>query len=90
MKLVQRVLLMLVIACLLCGPGCTEKQKQDYSHWKSDVIGLHRTVILYDANGKAIKTWKGRFKVEQEGTSARFIANGKTVIISGTFVIEED
>ncbi len=90
MKLLQRASVLLAIAVLLVVPGCTEKQRQDYSHWKSDVIGLSRTVTLYDANGKPMRTWKGRYKVEVQGSSARFIADGKTVIIAGTFVIEEN
>lgn len=78
----------LLAAWLLC-PGCTEKQRQDISHWKSDLIGLDRTVTLYSESGKPIKTWKGRFKVEVTGCAARFIHDGNTVIISGTFIIEE-
>ncbi|MEW6352318.1 MAG: hypothetical protein AB1646_24975 [Thermodesulfobacteriota bacterium] len=90
MKLLHRAPILLAILFLSCGPGCTERQRQDYSHWKSDVIGLNRTVTLYDASGKPIRTWKGRFKVEIEGATARFIADGKAVIISGPFVIEEN
>jgi hypothetical protein len=90
MKVFQKLPIVLVAACLLYGSGCTERQRQDYSHWKSDVIGLKRTVTLYDANGKPIKTWNGRFKIDVEGGAARFIVDGKAVMISGTFVIEEN
>jgi hypothetical protein len=69
--------------------GCTEKQRQDLSHWKSDLIGLKRSITLYSNDGKPIKKWKGRFKVEVNGGAARFIVDGKAVIISGTYIIEE-
>jgi len=83
------ILLTAAAACLLVV-GCTERQRQDISHFKSDLIGLKRTVTLYSADGKPIKEWKGRFKVEVSGGAARFLDdNGKAVIISGTFVIEE-
>ncbi len=60
------------------------------SHAESKVIGLNRTITLYSNDGKPIKSWKGRVQVELEGGAARFIAGRKTVIISGTYVIEEN
>ncbi len=87
--------LRLLAVCVLI-PGalvlasCTERQRQDLSHWKSDLVGLKRTITLYSNDGKPIKKWKGRFKVEINGGSARFIVDGRAVIISGTYIIEED
>ena len=75
---------------LLSLSGCTERQRQDWSHWKSDLVGLKRTVTLYADNGTPIKSWKGRFKVDVGGGTARFLHEGRAVIISGTFIIEED
>ena len=69
--------------------GCTERQRQDWSHWKSDLVGLKRTVTLYADNGTPIKSWKGRFKVDVGGGTARFLHDGRVIIISGTFIIEE-
>jgi hypothetical protein len=74
---------------LLSLSGCTERQRQDWSHWKSDLVGLKRTVTLYADNGTPIKSWKGRFKVDVGGGTARFLHEGRAVIISGTFIIEE-
>jgi hypothetical protein len=79
---------------IICGmvfilSGCTERQRQDWSHWKSDMIGLERTITLYSDSGKPIKKWEGRFKVEINGATARFIHDGRAVIISGTYLIEE-
>ncbi len=64
--------------------------QQKISHAKSEAIGLDRTITLYSNDGKPIKTWKGRLQVELEGGAARFVVHGKAVIISGTYVIEEN
>ena len=60
------------------------------SHAKSEAIGLDRTITLYSMDGKPIKSWKGRVQVELDGGAARFVINQKTVIISGTYTIEEN
>ncbi len=70
--------------------GCTERQRKQIKHFKSDVIGLKRRVTLYDCNGQPIKTWEGRFKIEVQGAYLSFIDdNGKDVKISGTIAVEE-
>lgn len=66
------------------------KVQQRISHVKSEAIGLDRTITLYSNDGKPIKTWKGRVQVELEGGAARFVLHGKAVIISGTYIIEEN
>ncbi len=80
---------LILCALLFLSAGCTEKQRQDISHWKSDLIGLKRKITLYSDSGKPIKTWEGRYKVEVSGCTARFLDDGRTIIISGTFLIEE-
>jgi len=69
--------------------GCTAQQQQEFSHWKSDVIGLDRKITLYSATGEPIKTWEGRYKIETEGGIVRFIHKGKAVMINGTYTVEE-
>ncbi len=86
----MKIALVSILGVFALCAGCTERQRQDISHWKSDLVGLKRTVTLYNDNGQPIKTWKGRFKVEVSGSTARFIDDdGKAVIISGTYLIEE-
>lgn len=80
-------LLSLMVFLLLTG--CTSKQQHEYSHWKSDLIGLNRQITLFSTSGRPIKTWQGRYKVEVDNGVARFIHDGKAIIISGTFLIEE-
>ena len=88
MKIKLAVLLML--AAFLLVSGCTERQRQGISHWKSDLIGLKRTITLYAVNGQPIKSWKGRYKVEITGGAARFLHDGKAITISGTYIVEEE
>jgi hypothetical protein len=64
--------------------------QQRISHMKSEAIGLDRTITLYANDGKPIREWKGRVQVELDGNTARFVVNHKAVIISGTYLIEEN
>ncbi len=70
--------------------SCTERQRKNIKHIKSDIIGLKRRVTMYDCNGKVIRQWEGRFKVEEHGAFISFIDdNGNDVKVSGNIVIEE-
>ncbi len=64
--------------------------QQRISHAESRAIGLDRTITLYSNDGKPIKSWNGRVQVEVDGGAARFIVGRRTVIISGTYVIEQN
>ncbi len=96
MQLVNKITLNRLIAFILIlfftlGLfACTERQRKNLKHLKSDIIGLKRRVTLYDCNGKVIKSWQGRFKIEVQGAYISFIDdNGKDIKISGTVVVEE-
>jgi len=71
-----------------CAKGCQKKIK----HFRSSVLGLNRSVTLYDYNGELIKQWQGRFQVEKEGDGSvlSFIKNGKEIKISGGIVTIEE
>ena len=91
MKLKKQVIIIVLILCAIFIFSCTQKQKKELKHFKSDIIGLKRTVTLYDCNGKIIKQWKGRFKIEIQGAYISFIDNnGKEVKVSGTIVVQEE
>ncbi len=84
------LLLVLLLAAVLGLTSCTERQRKNLKHLKSDIIGLKRKVTLYDCNGKPIRSWEGRFKIEVQGGFLSFIDDaGKDVKISGTIVVEE-
>ncbi len=89
-KIKKQVLIIIFILCAIFIFSCTEKQRKELKHFKSDIIGLKRIVTLYDCNGNIIKQWKGRFKIEIQGAYISFIDNnGKEVKISGTVVVQE-
>ena len=90
-KLKKQVIIIGLILSAIFLFSCTEKQKKELKHFKSDIIGLKRTVTLYDCNGRIIKQWKGRFKIEIQGAYISFIDdNGKEVKLSGTIVVQEE
>ena len=81
---------MLVLFLSASLASCTERQRKNLKHMKSDIIGLKRRITLYDCSGKVIKQWEGRFKVETIGAYVSFIDDdGKDIKISGTVVVEE-
>ena len=84
------LLLIFFLGLLVFASGCTERQRKNLKHFKSDIIGLKRRVTLYDCNGRVIKSWQGRFKIEVQGGYISFIDDkGKDIKISGTVVVEE-
>ena len=80
---------LIVTAFALSGCG---KFANGLKHTQSDWFGLNRTITLYAGNGtNIINTWHTTSKVEDRGGSCYFLdANNKAVIISGTFVIQEN
>ena len=90
LSLKKQVLIILLILSFILIFSCTQKQKKELKHFKSNLIGLKRVVTLYDCNGHIIKQWKGRFKIEINGAYISFIdSNGKEVKVSGTVVVQE-
>ena len=82
--------LLMILIGLFFLSGCTERQRKGLKHFKSDIIGLKRRVTLYDCNGKPIKQWQGRFKIEIQGSYISFIDDkGKEIKLSGTIAVEE-
>ncbi len=85
---IATALLILVMGMSLVS--CTERQRKNLKHMKSDIIGLKRKVTLYDCNGNVIRQWEGRFKIEVVGSYVSFIDDqGKDIKVSGTVVVEE-
>ena len=73
---------------IACCTGCAGAQ-QSCSHMKSTFVGLPRIVSLYSPDGTLLKKWQGNYNVEITGNTARFIDHGKTITISGTWIVEE-
>lgn len=82
----KKLLAAIAIASLFVGCGQLDN---DLKHAHSDWTGLDRKIILYAADGSVIKEWRTKAKVEDNGGTCFFIVKDKAVIISGTFIIEE-
>lgn len=82
----------LAIACvvgLLLLTSCNSC-RQDMKGFKSRTSGLNRTVTLFDASGKVIRTWNITSTYRPSGTGIDFIdEHEKFVAINGTFIVEE-
>jgi hypothetical protein len=69
--------------------GLTPSRQAEIKHFKSDLIGLKRVIEQYDANGRIINRYEGRYKIEIEGSFISFIHEGKNIKLSGTIQIRE-
>ncbi|BAI80805.1 conserved hypothetical protein [Deferribacter desulfuricans SSM1] len=70
--------------------GCTQNQKKKIKDFQAETIGIKRVITLYADNGQIIRRWEGRFNIERKGSSLYFIDDdGKSVIINGTYIVEE-
>lgn len=79
-----------VIVALLALLASCNSTRQDIKRIKSNTTGISRTVTLYDANGKPIKSWQFDSTYDSTGTGINFLdKNEKFIAINGTFIIEE-
>lgn len=84
--------LVVALAAVLALTGC-ESFKRSVKSMKSDLGGgLHRRVEVYDYNGGLLRTYEGRFDVQE--TSSDYIyfddENGRRVIVHGGIIINEE
>lgn len=87
-KALGLVLLALLLAgCVTIG-GC-KNLGHSVKHLKSGTIGLKRVATVYAQDGTIIKQYKDRMKVSADDGLIRFICDGKSVIMSGTVIVEE-
>jgi uncharacterized lipoprotein YehR (DUF1307 family) len=85
----MKKMLWLALLCFLLT-GCAQC-RNDWKHMQSSVTGLDRSITLYAADGSVIQQWQTNAKVEDQGGTCYFLdEDGKAVIISGTFIIEEE
>jgi len=80
----------MAVFLLLAGCESWDRTVKDIG---SDIHGLKRTATIYDQNGNAIKTYKGKFDVEvnEYGNKVKFDLDGKRVLIyNATVLVEEE
>lgn len=85
------VFVIIIIAIILIasnGAGFQRTLKSVRSNYGG---GLDRTITVYDYNGNEIKSWSGKFDVQESETRVFFDdENGKRVIIYNGIVINEE
>lgn len=82
-------LLAILVFCMGGLVGC-QRWSKTWKHAKSGVVGLNRTVTMYDCQGKPIRQWTGRFMVETVGGVVSFIDDaGKEVKVLPLVSVEE-
>lgn len=87
-------MLLLIIAAVGAGFLYLTKDGamgQYTSHVKSAFVGLDRTAEVYNyGTSTPVKTYKFKSQVEYKNGATRFLADGKTVNITGGLVIIEE
>lgn len=82
----------LAIAALLAS-GCQRMEKFN-KHWESGMVGLNRTISLYDLEGDLLGRWHARTYVEMrrgESLVAFLDSAGHEVkLVGGIVVVQED
>lgn len=83
-----------IISILLVIPftmGCTKGCRKNLKHTKSKWVGLKRQITWYDYNRNIIRSWEGRFNVENLGGGIAFEGenNKETKIVGGLILVEE-
>lgn len=76
---------------IIFSTGCTEGFARSCKSCNSNLNGgLYRTVTVYDYNGNEIKSWEGKFDIEEDDQEITFDLNNKRVIIQGGIIISEE
>ena len=79
-----------VLICVAVLIASCNSTRQNMKTLKSNTVGISRTVTLFDANGKAIRSWEIDSTYDTRGTGINFLdKNDKFTAINGTFIIEE-
>lgn len=82
----KKLIILSMALVFLCG--CKDVRNA-MKHARSSIIGLNREITLYAADGRVIRQWQTRAKVEDKGGTCWFICDGKAYTVSGTFVVAE-
>lgn len=82
-------IIIFVLIMMALSPSST---KRSIKSMMSDYTGgLNRTITLYDYNGNEIKSWTGKFDVDDNESRVFFDdENGKRVIIYNGIVVNEE
>lgn len=89
MKIIIKNTILLIMASLILS-GCTASCEAQNKRNKAAIFGLHKKITLYSGSGQVIRTWETKAQGEDKGGTYNFLdANGKSVTVSGVFIVEE-
>lgn len=89
-KLIFSIVIALV--CAISFSSC-ESYSRELKSLSSDMTGgLNRKLVLMDYTGDTIKTWEGKFDIQEQSGDNRvfFDLNGKRVWIQGGITVSEE
>ena len=79
-----------IFLCVVVMVASCNSTRQNVKMIKSNTVGITRTVTLFDAHGKPIKSWEIDSTYDTKGTGITFFdKNDKFIAVNGTFIIEE-
>ena len=87
----KRIILAFVTLSLLTS--CTESFKRDMKSLKSNLGGgLYRRVEVYDYSGNKLRSYEGRFDVQETSSDYIYFDDeyGRRVIVHGGIIINEE
>lgn len=92
----KKIVITICVVAAIALAAFAFSQSASISRWAKSLSsdfggGLNRTVTVYDYNGKEIKSWTGKFDVNESENEVYFDdESGKRVIIHGGIVINEE
>lgn len=89
----KKIFGILAICSLFIMTSCTESAQRNIKSIKSEWTGgLNRRVEVYDYNGQLIKSWEGKFDVQETDRNSVYFDDsyGRRVIVHGGIIINEE
>lgn len=83
----MKKLVVLIGMCFLFA-GCGSIENAGHGLF-AELVKVDRQITLFSADGRVLKIWKGRYNIHSEGGMIYFVDHGKSVLINGTFTVEE-
>lgn len=80
-------ILMLIFSLSVCASACDRMKKSFDNNMNGE---LEKVVVLYNNDGRVIKTWQGKIDLIESEEEIMFDLNGKRVIVHGGIVIVQE
>lgn len=78
---------MLIFSLSVCASSCSRIKKSFDSNMNGE---LEKVVVLYNNDGRVIKTWQGKIDLIESEEEIVFDLDGKRVMVHGGIVIVQE